>query len=924
MLNVKDLNARGNNKYGDAVIDYALNTKKLTAYYVGQKGMEQDTMRWGGKGAEVLGLLGKSVEREQMLELAAGYSPDGLKTPLCQNAGVQPEQKVKLDRNGQPRLDKNGQPMTVWQGGHQVGYDCKFSPPKSVSLMFALGLGTPDERGEILAAHRDANDQAMAALAARIETRRGKGGKDVIGAPGTVWTSCDHTTERENGFHLHTHNILFGVAQGEDGKWGTFESSELYRYQKAADAIYQSAMAENMRKLGFGIEQDAVLDKDQQDTGIRAWRIAGVSRETELKFSERQRQIYEAMATGLSHDQAWRQTRKAKDEPEPEALFAQWQEAIRGEGVEVEIDHYRGRPDVQAPKLSDEQILGKLHESNAVVNDADILWTVFRARAGDSPEAIQEDIQRLKESMVKIAPERQHAIDQGESLSRRYSDTRFAWSKIVDWEQEVSRRAEERRDDMSVRVPQSVVDQSIANYQKKKGFQLSGEQRDGLNHLCVESGGHAVLAGVAGSGKTATSDVYKMAFEANGQHLIGACVSKKAAGKLQEESGMEAMSITKLLGRLNRGKPLTDAMPGLNSKSVVVLDEAGMIPTYQVRELMRFVDDSGCKLILQGDTKQLQPIGCGSGMSLVSEKLGQAELTEVRRQKHAEDRDIALMYYDRDDQGRIVLDNRGGPKSRGEVFQKGKAIMEKLEERGCIDAYDTRDEAMDGCVQEWLDSPLTFDNRLLMASDHADIQALTILARQGLRDRSVLTGEDHTFLGRRDQREYDMSVALGDVVRFTKNDAAMGVENGDMAEVEGITRTVKGSLTLNLRVEGKHGQPSFAMAVDTADWNHLTPGYCRTIHDAQGQGKAAIFHFANAKMMDNQAGLVAFTRLTTGRYRMYGAEVELEQVRNRLGVDRLKQNATQEGLWQEKPRTPATTMKRESDQERRREQGMQR
>ena len=915
MLNVKDLNARGNNAYGDSVIDYALKTKRLTAYYVGQKGMEKDTMRWGGQGAEVLGLLGQAVDREQMLELASGYSPDGLKTPLCQNAGELPQEIIKLDRNGQPRLDKNGKPTTVCKGGHQVGYDCKLSPPKSVSMMFAIG--SPEERGDILAAHRDANDKAMQALTDRMETRRGKGGKNVIGVSGAVWTSCDHTTERENGFHLHTHNILFGVAMGEDGKWGGFESSELYRFQKAADVIYQSHLAENMRQLGYGIEQDAVLDKDQQDTGIRAWRVAGVSRETELMFSERQRQIYEAMATGMTHDQAWSQTRKAKDEPEPEELFAQWQESIKGQGVEVDIDHYKGRSDVQAPRRTDEEILEQLHKSNAVVNEADILWTVFRAHAGDSPENLQSDIQRLKETMVEIAPERQHAIDQGESVSRRYSETRFAWSKIVDWEQEVSRRAEVRKDDASVQVPKNVLARAIAEYQQDKGFQLSDEQSGGLNHLCSESGGHAVLAGVAGSGKTTISDVFEKAFEANGQQLIGVCVSNKAATKLQEESGMESINIKLMLSRLSRGMPLTDDMQALTSRSVVVLDEAGMVPTWEVRELMRHVDEVGAKLILQGDTKQLQPIGAGSGMALVSEKLGQAELTEIRRQKKEADRDTASNYYDRDEQGRIVLDNRAGPKSRAEVYQKGMVIFTKLDASGSIDAYDTRDEAMDACSEEWLDCPHAIDNRLLLVHDYADSQALTVRLRLGLRERGVLTGDEQTFTARRDQREYDMTVALGDRVRITKNDNTLGVVNGDMAEVEGITRTDAGSLALSLRVHGKHGQPSFALAVDTADWNHLQAGYCRTVHDAQGQGAAAVFHFVNAKMVDNQSALVAFTRLTSDRYRMYGAEVELEQVRSRLGVDRLKQNATQEGLWKERPKTQAP-IEQEVDQQRRR------
>ena len=134
------------------------------------------------------------------------------------------------------------------------------------------------------------------------------------------------------------------------------------------------------------------------------------------------------------------------------------------------------------------------------------------------------------------------------------------------------------------------------------------------------------------------------------------------------------------------------------------------------------------------------------------------------------------------------------------MFEKSKTIYEKLEDRGCIDGFDTRDQAMDACVSDWLNSPYVFDNKLLMASDHADIQALTLRVRQELRARNELAGDDHTFLGRHGDREFDMSVALGERVRFTKNDGALGVNNGDLATVEGVSRTEKGALALNLRV----------------------------------------------------------------------------------------------------------------------------
>ena len=96
MIKMTDLTATGNNARGDNVIEYLTSTEQLASYYVGQKGMEEDTMRWRGHGASMLNLTGEPVDKAQMLELAAGFSPDGQKTALCQNAGAMPE---KAGRN---------------------------------------------------------------------------------------------------------------------------------------------------------------------------------------------------------------------------------------------------------------------------------------------------------------------------------------------------------------------------------------------------------------------------------------------------------------------------------------------------------------------------------------------------------------------------------------------------------------------------------------------------------------------------------------------------------------------------------------------------------------------------------------------------------------------------------------------------------
>jgi hypothetical protein len=49
-----------------------------------------------------------------------------------------------------------------------------------------------------------------------------------------------------------------------------------------------------------------------------------------------------------------------------------------------------------------------------------------------------------------------------------------------------------------------------------------------------------------------------------------------------------------------------------------------------------------------------------------------------------------------------------------------------------------------------------------------------------------------------------------------------------------------------------------------------------------------------------------------------------DQIRNKLGVDHLEQNATQEGLWQERATVRTPAMEQDYDQAMRRQQGMQR
>jgi ATP-dependent exoDNAse (exonuclease V) alpha subunit len=78
---------------------------------------------------------------------------------------------------------------------------------------------------------------------------------------------------------------------------------------------------------------------------------------------------------------------------------------------------------------------------------------------------------------------------------------------------------------------------------------------------------------------------------------------------------------------------LKKAGANTKDKSVLVLDEAGMVDVERFEKLLVAVRKLGVKLIIVGDGAQLQPVEAGPAFRLVTEKLGRSELNTVIRQK---------------------------------------------------------------------------------------------------------------------------------------------------------------------------------------------------------------------------------------------------------------------------------------------------
>ena len=894
MNSIARLNAAGKNKIGEAVVAYLMETE----YYLNGRGEAVENTRWAGKLARdpELNLHGKPVEKADMLALAQGFSPNG--KALCKNAGELPREVIKMGRDGKPKLDKEGNPITKIEGGHRVGFDITFSAPKPYSMAFAIAEG--DERDKILDAHRQATSVAMRYLEEMVETRRGKGGKDVIEIEGLIYMQADHLSSRNLDMQLHTHSLAFGVAKGVDGKWGTYDALELYRHRVASDVIYKNELAANMRQLGYAIEQERQLNDEGNETGQILYKIAGISDELCEQFSSRRQEILEYQDIhGVSAQAACLATRRHKDEPSYAEMSAMWKATMESmpEGSVPTTEQLKQQTDVLMEKKSFEQILERLHQNEAVISEHNLVEVLGQESAGTLRYAeLMDQIEAFKKSegLVEILPERLADEDKGETLARRHTQTRYAAPWMVKWEEEIVRRVQSRKDETHQALPEDVVQSTMAAYEQRKGFKLSDEQREMINHATMTTGGVAVLEGFAGTGKTTVSDCYAEAFKSQGRNMLGACVSNAAAEKLEAESGMPCMSVSKMLHRLDKGKM------HFTRKDVLVVDEAGMLDTNQTRQLLAHAQKGSAKVIFQGDVMQLQPIGAGSGMSLAKEAIGSSKLTEIRRQANEADRQTALAFYNRGADGKFT-DLKKGTRSRSEQTSIGSKILAALDKRGALDDYDTQTQAIDAVMDDYKKSAVPIDERLVLGHTRAEVAALNEGIRGIMKEQGKLGLEDTEIATIQNGTKSKLAVAKGDLVMLTKASTDLGVINGS----KGILRDVrenseKGGHDLTIELQSEITKQSRMVKFNTKDFAYVAHNFATTVHKAQGAGKEQVFHLCNTGMLDNHSALVAFTRLTKGDYRLYGTTEDIVGLKERFGLERLKTTAMDAGLYQAK------------------------
>jgi conjugative relaxase-like TrwC/TraI family protein len=737
-----------------------------------------------------------------------------------------------------------------------TGFALSFSPPKSVSLVGAFGGS--EVAGEVRAAH----DAAVAAALDFLEehaafSRTGKAGMFQVDTEGYVAASFTHRTSRAGDPQLHSHVLVANKVRCADGRWRSLDGREIFAFQKAAGMLYNATLRVELTAR-LGVEWEPVDRNGQADIlGVPRGLIKHFSKrrkEVEVRGAQRIAAAEARLGRMLTDDERAEQyqfaaydTRPAKADYEDEATLGGrwWTEAAEaGWAPERWLAATLGRtqerdravsPEVAEPAVVDE-LVAELAGARSTWGRAEVAKAVARrlppALAGDAEagrawiEATSAAVLAHPEVVTLAAPlsaEVPRGLRRRDGLPshERHGASRQSTRDTLRREGEVLDAVARGREVEVAVAARGTVERAVTDHG------LGDDQAAALRRVCL--GGEAIVCvvGPAGAGKTRLMRAAGEAWAASGIPVRGLAVSAVAAGVLADESGLASETLAKFLYEQDRPQVVPDFR--LTPGEVVVCDEAGMVSTQDLARLVGVVQRVGAKLVLVGDHRQLGAVDAGGLFRLLVADGRAAELCEVRRFSDPWEANASLRL-------------RNGDAS----------VLEEYDARGRIVGGD-REEMVEEAFSAWLAARRAGESIVVVAPDHAMVDALALRARAVRVDAGEVE-PGGLVAGAQ-------AVGRGDEIVSTQNNrrlittAGVWVRNGDRWRVD--VRHLDGSLVVShLGNRGRVVLPAPYVA------DHVALAYAVTVHKAEGVTVDRAVLLADSATMAEHL----YVGMTRGRY----------------------------------------------------------
>ena len=700
------------------------------------------------------------------------------------------------------------------------GFDLMFSVPKSASVLFALG--DIRAQGAVLRAQRAAVVEAMSYLDQEACLVRVGSERELQRGAGLVGAAFEHRTSRAGDPQVHTHVLIANGTRRADGKWAALHGSAIYQQARTAGHIHEAAFRRALA-LELGVEWGRVHNGIADVDGFTSEQLQAFS----TRSSEIDDYLDEHGWTGAEARQiAALRTREAKDyDVTPEMLLPEWRQRAQAVGIDEHalramVDRQRYRP--LGPQ-DQEDVTNKLAGPGGLTRQAssfDRRDVICAFAAAAQQGATLDEVEAWADAFLadprvvalhpgpegRLSHRDVLRLDDGRVVPAVAHATRYTTRELLSLEREVIDRAvNERAVGAAVAAPQA-IERAIATRPT-----IGTDQAEMVRRLCSDGHRIQVVVGPPGTGKTFALDAAREAWQASGYVVVGAAVAREAARNLEEKSGIPATSVAAVRAQLAQGGEY-----GLGPRSVLIVDEAGMLPTHDLHALVAHASGAGAAIVFVGDHHQLPEIDAGGTFRGLVIRAEPIVLTENRRQQ--------------EEWGRRMLERIRS----GEVRQG----LELASEHGVVRVSGTAEGAGAELVRDWWEARQAGQQAVMLAYRRQEVHDFNA-AGHALMDAAGKLGAERLLLAAGE-------FAAGDEVLLRRRSMTAQVNNGsrgtitaiDVERQEATVRLPDDQRLVRLdadylRQPGVNGQPS------------MLYGYAATVHTYQGATTEATFAYGS-------------------------------------------------------------------------------
>lgn len=830
----------------------------------------------------------------------------------------------------------DGRLLKGFRDGQTRFYELPINDSKNLDVAGVLFEDVREARERAQAAgERAVMDYVAGRLQVRI--REGGGRRRWVTPDEAMWFSAAHQTSREGDPELHRHLVLVNRVRVGD-RWYAIDSVKLFGMYENIRSVYETTVYNDPRLVaamachGMSLDANGNVPELGDAADVFSKRRDMINRRLEELVEEwrgnpenRYREVRDGQGNvvgctgyrdlgqpdegtlGKLRQQAWADTRRAKGEWNTRVDWEAWngeledagydlRESLAGRAVPVRGD-WRAvtDADVELCALNAVSGLQSMHSA----------WSLEQLEVACYDQVRALNVTGTREDMGALCA---RIGARAKGLCGTLSDdprARVRWARnlttgaVVECETDIRGRLAARGAEDTGALP------DVRDVARR--FALDAGQAGAVATVC-KADPLAVVEGAAGAGKTHMLRAVKAYCDGHGYRLALVTPTRKAAQVAAGEVGAPADTLMKLLEVYGWRRDGTDPLrawrrlePGrtdhrgntyrgvpdewrMDERTMLVVDEAGMVDQDQLRALLHVADATGARLTLVGDRQQLNAVGRGGALEMAERYTGNvAVMDDVHRFA---------------DPGYAAFTLR----LRGHSRENAAGLARELLDRGMVSRHVSDELTVAAIARAWADNPRTAVSTA--TNEQADmvnaaIQAMRLEAGQ---------------LGRRHCRGMvdGQVIHEGDRIMTRANDRDSGVANRQtftVVAIDGRGVTVRDETRRDRRL--------------TADYvrGHVQLGYAATTYGVQGvTARDAIFWAA-----PGAAGADTYVALTRGRYtnRVYlTADSEGEALETLTGVigrdkgDRgleAARQAVQEIIDQQPEPEPELTERQERD-----------